>query len=106
MTPDQMKDEISGIVRLIDDLYRSFGFQYRVELSTRPENAMGAIEDWDRAEAVLKDVLDELESDYSINEGDGAFYGPKIDFHIRDAVRDHPVGFPDAPALRARIHRL
>ncbi len=86
MTPDQMKDEISGIVRLIDDLYRSFGFQYRVELSTRPENAMGAIEDWDRAEAVLKDVLDELESDYSINEGDGAFYGPKIDFHIRDAI--------------------
>ncbi len=86
MTPDQMADEISGIVRLIDDLYRGFGFQFRVELSTRPENAMGAIEDWDRAEEVLKNVLDDLGAAYTINEGDGAFYGPKIDFHIRDTI--------------------
>ena len=86
MTPDQMADEISGIVRLIDDLYRGFGFQFRVELSTRPENAMGAIEDWNRAEEVLKNVLDDLGAAYTINEGDGAFYGPKIDFHIRDTI--------------------
>ncbi|NLB27747.1 MAG: threonine--tRNA ligase [Clostridiaceae bacterium] len=86
MTPGQMADEISGIVRLIDDLYRGFGFQFRVELSTRPENAMGAIEDWNRAEEVLKNVLDDLGAAYTINEGDGAFYGPKIDFHIRDAI--------------------
>ncbi|NLA71086.1 MAG: threonine--tRNA ligase, partial [Clostridiaceae bacterium] len=86
MMPDQMSDEISGIVRLIDDLYSGFGFKYSVELSTRPEKAMGAIEDWDRAEQVLKDVLDDLGMEYTINEGDGAFYGPKIDFHIRDAI--------------------
>ncbi|NLA95936.1 MAG: threonine--tRNA ligase, partial [Clostridiaceae bacterium] len=86
MTPGQMADEISGIVRLIDDLYRGFGFQFRVELSTRPENAMGAIEDWNRAEEVLKNVLDDLGAAYTINEGDGAFYGPKIDFHIREAI--------------------
>lgn len=86
MTPDQMASEIAGIVDLIDDLYTGFGFQYAVELSTRPENAMGAIEDWNRAEAVLKEVLDDLGTPYNINEGDGAFYGPKIDFHIRDAI--------------------
>lgn len=86
MTPDQMASEIAGIVELIDDLYTGFGFQYAVELSTRPENAMGAIEDWNRAEAVLKEVLDDLGTPYNINEGDGAFYGPKIDFHIRDAI--------------------
>lgn len=86
MTPGQMSDEISGIVRLIDDLYRGFGFDYKVELSTRPEDAMGTIEEWDRAEAILKEVLDKLGTPYTINEGDGAFYGPKIDFHIRDAI--------------------
>lgn len=86
MTPDQMADEIGGIVRLIDDLYRSFNFDYRVELSTRPENAMGSLEDWNLAEKVLKGVLDDLGADYTINEGDGAFYGPKIDFHVRDAI--------------------
>lgn len=86
MTPGQMSDEIAGIVRLIDDLYRGFGFDYKVELSTRPEDAMGTIEEWDRAEAILKEVLDKLGTPYTINEGDGAFYGPKIDFHIRDAI--------------------
>ncbi len=86
MTPDQMADEIGGIVRLIDDLYRGFNFDYRVELSTRPENAMGSLEDWNLAEKVLKGVLDDLGADYTINEGDGAFYGPKIDFHVRDAI--------------------
>ena len=86
MMPDQMADEIEGIVRLIDGLYKGFGFDYRVELSTRPENAMGEIEDWNRAESVLQKVLDDLGADYTINEGDGAFYGPKIDFHIQDAI--------------------
>ncbi|HZK28896.1 MAG TPA: threonine--tRNA ligase, partial [Clostridia bacterium] len=72
MMPDQMAEEISGIARLIDDLYSRFGFQYKVELSTRPQEAMGAIEDWDRAEKVLQDVLDDLGMEYTINEGDGA----------------------------------
>ena len=86
MTPEQLADEIKGIYELIDNLYTYFGFDYSVELSTRPENAMGDVADWDRAEAVLKEVLDSVGRDYQINEGDGAFYGPKIDFHIRDAI--------------------
>jgi threonyl-tRNA synthetase len=86
MTPDQIEDEVSGIIRLIDRIYRSFGFRYRVELSTRPENSMGDVEDWNRAESVLQKVLEDLGADYRINPGDGAFYGPKIDFHIEDAI--------------------
>jgi threonyl-tRNA synthetase len=86
MTPDQIEDEVSGIIRLIDRIYRSFGFRYRVELSTRPENSMGDVEDWNRAESVLQKVLEDLGTDYRINPGDGAFYGPKIDFHIEDAI--------------------
>ncbi len=86
MTPDQMGDEIAGIVRLIHGLYTGFGFDYSVELSTRPEKAMGSVEDWRRAEEILGQVLDKLGTPYTVNEGDGAFYGPKIDFHIRDAI--------------------
>lgn len=86
MTPDQIEDEVSGIIRLIDRIYRAFGFRYRVELSTRPENSMGDVEDWNRAESVLQKVLEDLGTDYRINPGDGAFYGPKIDFHIEDAI--------------------
>ncbi|MGI6158040.1 MAG: threonine--tRNA ligase [Saccharofermentanales bacterium] len=86
MTPDQMADEITDLVRLIDRVYKTFGFDYNVELSTRPEDSMGALEDWERAESILKGVLDDLGVDYEINEGDGAFYGPKIDFHILDAI--------------------
>ncbi len=86
MTPDQIEDEVSGIIRLIDRIYRAFGFKYRVELSTRPENSMGDVEDWNRAESVLQKVLEDLGADYRINPGDGAFYGPKIDFHIEDAI--------------------
>ena len=86
MTPDQLPGEIKGIFHLIDSVYRKFGFDYDVELSTRPDNAMGDIEDWNYAENVLRAVLDELGTPYQVNEGDGAFYGPKIDFHINDAI--------------------
>ena len=86
MTPSQIKDEIKNVVALIDKVYKLFGFTYHVELSTRPENSMGSDEDWDNATNALKGALDELGIDYLINEGDGAFYGPKIDFHLNDAI--------------------
>lgn len=86
MTPSQIKDEIKNVVALIDKVYKLFGFTYHVELSTRPENSMGSDDDWDNATNALKGALDELGIDYLINEGDGAFYGPKIDFHLNDAI--------------------
>lgn len=86
MTPEQIKDEIKGVVALINEVYSLFGFQYHVELSTRPEDSMGSDEDWEMATAALKSALDELELPYVINEGDGAFYGPKIDFHLVDCI--------------------
>ena len=82
MTPEQIKDEIKGVVALINDTYSMFGFKYHVELSTRPEDSMGSDEDWEMATAGLRDALDELGMPYVVNEGDGAFYGPKIDFHL------------------------
>lgn len=86
MLPEQITDEIKGVVRLTDKIYSRFGFKYKVELSTRPENSMGSEEDWNTATAALKAALDELDLDYEINEGDGAFYGPKIDFHLQDSI--------------------
>ena len=86
MTPNQIKDEIKGVIALIDKVYKLFGFTYHVELSTRPENSMGSDQDWDLATDGLKNALDDLNVDYVINEGDGAFYGPKIDFHLNDAI--------------------
>lgn len=86
MLPEQITQEIKGVVRLIDEVYSLFGFKYHVELSTRPENSMGADEDWETATAALKDALDEMNLPYVINEGDGAFYGPKIDFHLEDSI--------------------
>ncbi|MBO5198123.1 MAG: threonine--tRNA ligase [Lachnospiraceae bacterium] len=86
MTKEQITDEIKGVVRLIDEVYRTFGFPYHVELSTRPENSIGSDEDWEMATNGLKSALDELGMDYVINEGDGAFYGPKIDFHLTDSI--------------------
>ncbi len=86
MTPDQIKDEIKGVVLLIDEIYKLFNFDYHVELSTRPENSMGTEEDWEIATNGLQGALDELGYDYTINEGDGAFYGPKIDFHLTDSL--------------------
>lgn len=86
MTPDQIRDEIKGVARLIDEVYSLFGFKYHVELSTRPENSMGSDEDWELATNGLKGALDDLGLDYVVNEGDGAFYGPKIDFHLEDSI--------------------
>lgn len=86
MTPDQIKDEIVGVVRLIDEVYSLFGFKYHVELSTMPEDHMGALEDWEHATDALKAALEEIGKEYVINEGDGAFYGPKIDFHLEDSL--------------------
>lgn len=86
VTPDQLTDEIVGVVRLIDSVYQKFGFKYHVELSTRPEDSMGSDEDWAAAEEGLKVALDKLGMDYVVNEGDGAFYGPKIDFHLQDCL--------------------
>ncbi|MGB4388848.1 MAG: threonine--tRNA ligase [Caldicoprobacterales bacterium] len=86
MLPDQIKDEIVGVIELVDSFYDVFGFKYHVELSTKPEEAMGSDEDWDRAIGALKEALEHKGIDYTINEGDGAFYGPKIDFHLEDSI--------------------
>ena len=86
MTPEQIKDEIKGVARLIDEVYSLFGFKYHVELSTRPENSMGSDEDWEMATDGLRSALDDLGLPYVVNEGDGAFYGPKIDFHLEDSL--------------------
>ena len=86
MTPEQIKDEIMGVARLINEVYSLFGFKYHVELSTRPEDSMGSDEDWEMATEGLRSALDALGLDYVVNEGDGAFYGPKIDFHLVDAI--------------------
>lgn len=86
MLPEQIKDEIKGVVKLIDEVYERFGFKYSVELSTRPENSMGSDEEWQLAESALQGALEEMNMDFRINEGDGAFYGPKIDFHLEDSI--------------------
>lgn len=86
MLPEQITDEIKGVVKLTDRIYKQFGFKYKVELSTRPENSMGSEEDWELATNALKKALEEMEIDYELNEGDGAFYGPKIDFHLQDSI--------------------
>ena len=86
MTQEQITDEIKGVVRLIDEVYQKFGFRYHVELSTRPEDSIGSDEDWEMATDGLRKALDELKLDYTVNEGDGAFYGPKIDFHLTDSL--------------------
>ena len=86
MTREQIKDEIKGVVRLINEVYTLFGFKYHVELSTRPENSMGSDEDWEVATESLRSALNDLGLDYVVNEGDGAFYGPKIDFHLEDSI--------------------
>ncbi len=86
MTPDQIQDEIKGVARLIDEVYSDFGFRYHVELSTRPEGSIGSDEDWKMATDGLKNALDDLKLPYIVNEGDGAFYGPKIEFHLEDSI--------------------
>lgn len=86
MTREQIKDEIKGVVSLINKVYSTFGFEYHIELSTQPEDSMGAKEDWDIATDALRDAITELGYDYEVNEGDGAFYGPKLDFHLTDCL--------------------
>ena len=85
-TPEQIESEIAGVIKLVNEIYGIFGFEYKVELSTRPDNSMGSDEQWELAEGALKKVLQDLNIDYELNEGDGAFYGPKIDFHIKDCL--------------------
>ena len=86
MTPEQIKDEIKGVVKLIDQVYSLFGFEYHIELSTMPEDHMGELADWERATDALRGAITELGYAYEVNEGDGAFYGPKIDFHLKDSI--------------------
>ncbi|MGL6107289.1 threonine--tRNA ligase [Romboutsia sp.] len=86
MLPEQIKEQIKGVVNLIDSVYKTFGFEYHLELSTRPEDSMGTDEEWETAENGLREALEELNLPYKLNEGDGAFYGPKIDFHLRDCL--------------------
>lgn len=85
--PEQIEEEIGNVIALIDHIYQIFGFEYKIELSTRPEDSMGSEELWEQAEQSLKNVLDRRGIEYRVNEGDGAFYGPKIDFHITDALK-------------------
>lgn len=86
LTPEQVKDEIIGIIKMDCEMYATFGFSFYVELSTMPEDHMGSVEDWDRATETLRQALEEIGMPYKINEGDGAFYGPKIDFHLEDFI--------------------
>ncbi|HPF18471.1 MAG TPA: threonine--tRNA ligase [Bacillota bacterium] len=86
MLPEQTKDELKGVIEFIGYIYGVFGFNYRIELSTRPENSMGSAEEWARAEQALQEAMDELKLPYKVNEGDGAFYGPKLDFHLEDSI--------------------
>ncbi len=86
MLPSQIKDEIKEVCRVIDSVYQTFGFKYRVELSTRPEKSIGSEEQWHQAETSLQEALEEMNLDYKLNPGDGAFYGPKIDFHLEDCI--------------------
>lgn len=86
MMPEQIESEIIGVVKLIDRFYKVFGFKYSVELSTRPQDFMGSIEQWDKATEALKSALNKLKQPFTVNEGDGAFYGPKIDFHLEDCI--------------------
>lgn len=86
MTQEQIQNEIKGVVKLIDEVYTKFGFQYHVELSTRPENSIGSDEDWDVATKALEGAIQSMGLSYVVNEGDGAFYGPKLDFHLKDSI--------------------
>lgn len=86
MLPEQINEEVKGVIKLIDSVYKTFGFTYHVELSTRPEDSMGSDELWEKATDALRAALTDLGMDYIVNEGDGAFYGPKIDFHLQDCL--------------------
>ena len=86
MTPEQLKDEIKNVVKLFDEVYSVFGLPYKIELSTMPEDHIGTVEEWERNQDILKNAITEMGKEYEINEGDGAFYGPKLDFHLADSL--------------------
>src|SRR5699024_3638761 len=86
MTPEQMKDEIKNTVKLFDEVYSVFGLTYKIELSTMPEDHIGTVEQWEHNQDILKEAITEMGKDYVVNEGDGAFYGPKLDFHLADSL--------------------
>ena len=86
MTPDQLKDELKNVVRLFDEVYSVFGLSYKIELSTMPEDHIGTVEQWEHNQDILKEAITEMGKDYEVNEGDGAFYGPKLDFHLADSL--------------------
>ena len=86
MTPEQLKDELKGVVRLFDEVYSVFGLSYKIELSTMPEDHIGTVEQWEHNQEILKEAITEMGKDYEVNEGDGAFYGPKLDFHLADSL--------------------
>ena len=86
MTPEQLKEELKGVVRLFDEVYSVFGLPYKIELSTMPEDHIGTVEQWEHNQEILKEAITEMGKDFEINEGDGAFYGPKLDFHLADSL--------------------
>ena len=86
MTPEQLKEELKGVVRLFDEVYSVFGLSYKIELSTMPEDHIGTVEQWEHNQDILKEAITEMGKDYEVNEGDGAFYGPKLDFHLADSL--------------------
>ena len=86
MTPDQLKDELKNVVRLFDEVYSVFGLSYKIELSTMPEDHIGTVEQWEHNQDILKEAITEMGKEYEVNEGDGAFYGPKLDFHLADSL--------------------
>ena len=85
MTPDQMKDVIQETVRLFDEVYSTFGLSYTIELSTMPEDHIGTVEEWEHNQDILKNAITDMGKTFEVNEGDGAFYGPKLDFHLADS---------------------
>ena len=86
MTPEQLKEELKGVVRLFDEVYSVFGLSYKIELSTMPEDHIGTVEQWEHNQEILKEAITEMGKDFEVNEGDGAFYGPKLDFHLADSL--------------------
>ncbi len=86
MLPEQIRDEVIGVVKFIDDVYSMFGFKYHIELSTRPDDSMGTDEEWEAAETALREAMESIGVPFVVNEGDGAFYGPKLDFHLEDSI--------------------
>ena len=106
MMPDQIKDEIKGVVRLIDKVYSTFGFSYHIELSTMPEDHMGDEAVWNHATDALRAAITELGYEYEVNEGDGAFYGPKLDLSLIHIFYENGRSFENARLLRARVERI